>query len=357
MNPLVSVIIPAYNTEKYIDCCLRSVVNQTYLNLEIIVINDASTDNTLSKIQSFAQVDGRIQIIDNAVNLGNGNGRNTAIKAATGKYVIFVDSDDYIESTMIEKLCLYAEAGNYDTVVVGCRIHTARQGRIMRKTTDIIPSFHPETDKEDRFAHVLLQQKGLHFQPWKYFVKKQLLDTYQIWFDDSGIWFEDVIYTVKMSYYSSKMGTFKEPLYHYIQRKGSITNTSSIKSIKDRISAYLAVKNFLKEQRIFEKYKDEYTMLFVRSAIILPVFDYIKMDKEDMEVKSFLCELLCSEFVQNFDVKNLSLPVIQKEDFQRGDMSYKKIQRIINVLKHPNFAIAYLKIMHSLLKPFHKLSA
>ena len=108
-KPLVSVIIPVYNVSQYLNECLDSVINQTYSNLEIIVVDDGSTDNSGAICDLYAQRDSRMHIIHKR-NGGQGSARNVGIDIATGKYVIFLDSDDYWDLNTIERLCGIAEA-------------------------------------------------------------------------------------------------------------------------------------------------------------------------------------------------------------------------------------------------------
>ena len=104
MTPKVSVIIPVYNTEKYLHHCLTSAINQTLKEIEIIVINDASTDKSLTIIQKFTEKDNRIHLINFTKNKGNGIGRNTALKKAKGTYILFLDADDWFEKEAAELL-------------------------------------------------------------------------------------------------------------------------------------------------------------------------------------------------------------------------------------------------------------
>lgn len=113
-NPCVSVIIPVYNTEKYLRECLDSVVNQTLQNIEIICINDCSTDNSLQILQEYANKDGRIKIINNEKNLGSAESRNKGILLTTGEYIGFIDSDDYISLDYYDNLMKNAILFNAD---------------------------------------------------------------------------------------------------------------------------------------------------------------------------------------------------------------------------------------------------
>ena len=100
----VSVIIPAYNVEKYIDECMQSVLGQTYKNLEDVVVDDASTDGTLKKLEEYAAKDPRVKLLRHETNQGAAGARETAFAATTGKYVLFVDSDDYISHDYIYQM-------------------------------------------------------------------------------------------------------------------------------------------------------------------------------------------------------------------------------------------------------------
>lgn len=114
--PLISVIVPIYNVEKYLDNCMETLVNQTYANLEIIMVDDGSPDNCPAICESWAKKDPRVKVIHKE-NGGLGFARNSGLEKATGKYVAFIDSDDYVDRTMIEKL--YNALGDSDTVYCG----------------------------------------------------------------------------------------------------------------------------------------------------------------------------------------------------------------------------------------------
>ncbi|MBO6383968.1 glycosyltransferase [Enterococcus casseliflavus] len=103
MESLVTVIVPVYNSEKFLDLCISSILHQTYTNLQIIIINDGSTDNSLKIINSYAKYDKRIDVI-NQMNLGQSSARNNGLKISNGKFITFVDSDDYISPFYVQNL-------------------------------------------------------------------------------------------------------------------------------------------------------------------------------------------------------------------------------------------------------------
>ena len=115
VNPTISVIIPLYNSSDYIKKCIESVINQTYLNIEIIIVDDFSQDDSILKIKTLK--DCRIKIISHKTNKGTAAARNTGIKAARGEFVIFLDSDDYVDSDLVIKCIQEQQKNNVDCVV------------------------------------------------------------------------------------------------------------------------------------------------------------------------------------------------------------------------------------------------
>ena len=114
--PLVSVVVPVYNVEKYLDRCVQSVVGQTYDNLEIILVDDGSTDGSAVICDNWASSDGRIKVIHKK-NAGLGMARNSGMDSAGGKYIFFFDSDDYVDTKTVEKCVSTAEKNDSDAVI------------------------------------------------------------------------------------------------------------------------------------------------------------------------------------------------------------------------------------------------
>ena len=140
--PIISIIVPVYNTSSYLDKCLESLVNQTFNNIEIICINDASTDNSLSILQKWSRKDRRVKIIDSPINRKIGAARNLGIKAATGKYLGFVDSDDYVSSDFFKSLI---ELSDNDIDVVTANLYMK-----FGVTSEQIVQFNNDVDKKSQ---------------------------------------------------------------------------------------------------------------------------------------------------------------------------------------------------------------
>ena len=113
-NPKISVIIPVHNTEKYLEKCLDSVLNQTFTDIEVICIDDTSSDSSLDLLRAYEQKDPRIRVFSNKINQGQGYTRNYGIKLARGKYINFMDSDDYIPNYTYDKFYNFIESTDVD---------------------------------------------------------------------------------------------------------------------------------------------------------------------------------------------------------------------------------------------------
>ena len=216
-KPIISVIIPIYNTEKYLSQCLETVVNQTFKNLEIICINDGSTDSSLKIIQKYAQKDNRIKIIDQK-NKGLCASRNNGLKASTGKYISFIDSDDYIDLDYYEKH--YKALCKYDADISCSGFYHER-----------LPDFSINYNKEQIYCDIddkiKITQAGIYGYVWRYVFSRDLLFKNDLCFEEGRV-IEDVIFTISAIYYSNLLVTIPQSTYFYRH------NNNSLLCIKDK---------------------------------------------------------------------------------------------------------------------------
>jgi len=339
---LVSVIIPTYNTEKFIEKCLKSIKNQTYTHIEIIIINDGSTDNTLTIIEKHKKTDNRIKLLNFTQNKGNGIGRNLAVKEAKGEYILFVDADDWVENNLIEKVVTKIETTNADVVLFGHTEHLPYKK--FRKRVSHIPRINDFENHEIIFQNYLLQHNGVLIQPWIYLINRKLLIENNICFNETGVFFEDVIFSTKLLFYTKKLVAVREELYHYYRHKKSITHSYGRKTVEGRFAALIEIKQFLKQNNVFEQYKDIYSLFFIRSGFLLSCMDYFRMKTDNAEIEKFLKDLCLSEFVQKFNISSLQLP--SDTNREPKALSYKQIQSLVNTIKtHFSFTKRYYRFM------------
>jgi len=235
----ISVIIAAYNVEKYIEKCLESIISQTYKDLEIIVVNDGSTDNTLNLIKNFSKNDKRIVVIDKP-NGGLSSARNAGLEIVTGDYIGFVDGDDYIKEEMYEKLYEISNENQCDIAVCGyIRKYSNRE--VLSNTKEII---HYSTQGA---LEELISSKKLHDYAWNKLYKTELFEDVRY---PIGKMYEDVFTTYKLFFKANRVVYLDEPLYYYIQRDGSILRKGFSEKQFDQIDALEEIKEFLRERQI-----------------------------------------------------------------------------------------------------------
>ena len=215
MNPLVSIIIPIYNTAKYLPRCLDSVLNQTYQNLEIILIDDGSTDQSSAIIDDYAQKDSRIKIFHQK-NAGQSAARNTGLKKATGDFVSFIDSDDAIAKTFVEKLLQsYLNNSDISLAVCGLRYNWLKT----RTSTEVfLKPLRERQNRESQKAYILylLAIDGRLYSSVNKLYKKSYLKG--IKFDESLNFAEDtkfVLEYIKKTPPKSSLAFVLEALYYY----------------------------------------------------------------------------------------------------------------------------------------------
>lgn len=206
----ISIVVPVYNAEKYLDRCLTSLVEQTKKEIEIIIINDGSTDNSEKVIKKFK--DDRIKYIKNT-NQGIGATRNEGIAKATGKYLMFIDSDDYLEENTCELLFNKAEKDNLDMVV--CDFY--RENETGEKKKEKITTFENTTIKE---TPELLYK--INMSPWNKLYKTKMIKDNNVYFEED-LKYEDTPFVFISMDKAKKIGKIDKCLNHYIIHSNSET--------------------------------------------------------------------------------------------------------------------------------------
>lgn len=240
-QPKVSIIVPVYNVEKFLDRCLKSIVNQTLKEIEIICVNDGSTDNSLQILENFAKQDNRITIL-NQKNSGQSTARNRGIDKASGIYLGFVDSDDWVDLNYFEKLYTSAEKYNCDMAASGIiRLHKWNKKFHLKfeeeKVTD-------NTDEKFELCDV----PELSYV-WNKIYKRESFIQKKLQFEE-GIFFEDVIMTPKILYYLGKLVTVPDTYYYYWRNPNSTVTKRTDKVKNDSIYAHNKAIEFIKEHNI-----------------------------------------------------------------------------------------------------------
>ncbi|MBR3654607.1 MAG: glycosyltransferase family 2 protein [Elusimicrobia bacterium] len=245
----VSIIIPVYNVEQYLKQCLDSVINQTFKDIEIIVINDCSPDNSLQIIKDYQQKDNRIVLIDLKQNVGIGLVRNEGLKIAKGKYVTFIDSDDWIANNYVEVLYNTIEKYQYD--VISPNFYSYDE-----TTKKLSLGKQPQCFYNINISNVKLKQKFLYFEKTHYLRKIFKLDFLRknnIVFHINKL--EDTLFVWEVLINTNKFMFIKDKLYYY---RTSINNSFIDKNTKCKIELQNTINLATEIKKVLVKNFDTY---------------------------------------------------------------------------------------------------
>lgn len=225
---LVSIIVPVYNCEKYLYMCLDSIKNQTYKELEIIIINDGSTDGSKDIIHTFLY-DKRIVYIEQH-NQGVSVARNRGLEKATGKYILFIDGDDYVGNQYVEKLVEKAEGEQADLVVCGYRMVDEKN----KLAKEIVPGKYIPLEHEEWAYRISAACSRLY--------RKEVWDIYKIQFE-SGVRAEDVPIAFFLNARCKKITIVQNAEYYYVQHSQSAMK--KLKGLKDYNLPFASIENYI----------------------------------------------------------------------------------------------------------------
>ena len=268
-QPLVSIILPVYNAQNHLARCVGSICAQTYQNIEIIILNDGSKDQSLPVCEEFRQKDPRILLVDKA-NSGVSDTRNLGLKLASGKYVEFVDSDDYLDPDFTEHLVAAAEENEADFVIAPYKMvipaGASKPEQVLDKIHDelgVMSVARPPEVREygflpagvydkDTFALRLMDKPASYFYSvlWNKLYRHDILTGNDIQFVSEMRWAEDLVFNLRYIQYAQRFVAIDKPGYYYVQNPQSICHT--------QINAATIVQNKL---QVFRYYKDLYTRL------------------------------------------------------------------------------------------------
>ncbi len=291
---LISVIVPIYNVEQYLDKCVESIVNQTYKNLEVILVDDGSTDDSGQKCDNWAEKDTRVKVIHKA-NGGLSDARNVGIKEASGNLIGFVDGDDYIEKQMYERL--QQNLTKYKADISICNVqYVDEQG-------NYLPSYfkgekEPLRVLEQKTAlYLLIEDASIQSFAWNKLYRASLFKEVQY---PKGKVLEDRATTYKLFDKAGKVVDDRTVGYNYVQRKDSIMHTYSHMAIKDELEA------IHERQEYLEKYEEleEILMLNYLYSVVNIFRSYYGENRRD----ETLDEILAKEWM----VYRMHYPKYQK---------------------------------------------
>ncbi len=261
---LVSIVIPVYNTSKYLSQCLNSVINQTYKSLEIICVDDGSTDNSLSILKEYADKDSRIRIFTKK-NEGKGaaSARNLGLANATGDYILFLDSDDFFELNMVEDVVNKAEEKNADVVIYKAQWFDDKQSRVTKIYEPIELQNVPANDP---FCYKDIPDKIFQIGDliaWNKMYKMDLIREYDLKFESIPI--SDDQYLPALAMVFAKRITYVDRIYvNYRFNTGSSQCDSQTKHPEAAYAATYSIVSKMREYGIYDEVKRSYINMALR---------------------------------------------------------------------------------------------
>lgn len=327
---LVSIIVPVYNSEKYLDRCINSILSQTYKNLELIIINDGSIDNSGFLCDAYANVDSRVKVI-HVKNSGVSSARNKGVEIATGEFIQFVDSDDYIQHNMIEILVNEMNA-NVDIVLCGYkRLYKDYKGIIISKNSNVY-------NKVGITKEMFLNQFGSLFKNqyinylWNKLYVSKIIKEFTIKFDNSINWGEDLMFNLKYLEYCNNITIINKHLYNYINyNNGSITSKFNSELYSNQQNMYKSVREFLISNNKYSGENKEIVEIKFTDAIIMCLnnITHSSSSYKKLEIKNRIAQIIEDDIVR----KNLKY-------FDYGGIQKKIVGKLI-VGKSLNFIHYY----------------
>lgn len=260
-NPAISIIIPVYNVEPYIRKCLDSVKAQTFTDFEAIIVDDSSPDDSIKIAMEFVVSDPRFKIVTRE-NGGLSAARNTGIEHANGKYIAFLDSDDFIAPTYLEKLYNACEENNADMSYCGFTYHFYKNG-FRKKQLFIVKDCVMEHNEA---VSRIISDHGLHSYAWNKLYKRTIFTEHNISYPT--MYFEDVATSPKAVFYANKLAVVGECLYYYVKRRGSILSTMNVRKINDLLYSVMIVSNFLRRNGEYVPFENDIKRIITKFKLV-----------------------------------------------------------------------------------------
>ena len=302
MEDLISVIVPIYNVESYLEQCIKSIINQTYKNIEIILIDDGSTDKSPKICDKYKQKDSRI-IVVHKQNTGVSATRNIGLELSKGKWIAFVDSDDWIEKEYLEELILNAKKEKADISLCGYnRIISPGKKKVILNTKKEI------TNSSEYLIKSLNPQTGYGFSPIKIIKKQTIKD---IRFNKNLIVGEDAFFNIEISANINKAFYCNKALYNYRNNSESAVKKFDCNYARKYLKSMQECKKY-----IFKKYKSNDIIQnyynFVAFHVMLVAVNFCYHPKNKNKNKKKLLKDICNyyefrEGIEKSNYNNISL--------------------------------------------------
>ena len=311
--PKISLIIPVYNTEKFLERALKSVEKQTFKYFETIIVNDGSTDKSYQIIEKFAQNNENVTVITQE-NQGLSAARNAGIKKARGEYIAFLDSDDFLTPTFLSSLYRLASKNNADIACCAYKLYYDKSG------FNIYMPFTAKTKVYSKRQALgkLVSDITFHHFAWNKIYRRTLFTEHNIYFP--SMYYEDISTTPKLFFFANKVAVTSRPLYFYRRHPSSMIASMTDKKINDFIKSLGIMRNCLELHNVYKYYK----LRFLLYAYRLKIEVFYCIFREHLAKSSL------KGFLLNLKKANCSINVFTNKRYR--------------VVDHPIILPSYVKI-------------
>lgn len=274
----ISVIVPVYNVESYLKGCLDSVLKQDFDSFEVVAVNDGSTDGCAQILSAYAEKDARVQVVTQE-NQGLGGARNTGIKYATGKYVMFLDSDDSLKEGTLSELFDAIEKAQADMVCFAMD-YVSEDGRVLSTLKPYTGGSAVFT--QDEYPLLYADDSSVANKMFK----KDLFTKNNITFPQRA-WYEDLRTLPKLVLKADKMLLTDKAYYNYLQREGSIMHNPNLERNIEMVDTIQEVLNYYKQCGAFEKYYADLEYMTILHLAVLATLRVASYDPKHALLKTF----------------------------------------------------------------------
>lgn len=276
--PKVSIVAPVYNVREYLEKCVSSILSQTERDFELLLVDDGSTDGSGALCDRLAESDPRIRAIHQE-NQGLGGARNTGIREAKGRWLLLVDSDDWIDPEVLEKSLEAGERENADMVIFGFRTVDS-EGNVLGTFVESPEKNRALSPKEHKEAFLIAPSA------WNKLYRRELFVRTGLEYP-SRVWYEDLRTTPKLTAASGSVVFLDYVGYNYLQRPGSIMNSGNIGRNAEILDALDDILSYFEEKGLFDEYRDELCYLTLFHGYLTASVRVIRLDKKHPLIPQF----------------------------------------------------------------------
>ena len=331
----VSLIIPIYNVEKYLKQCLDSVINQTFKDIEIILVNDCSSDNSVQIIKEYQQKDERIVLINLQENKGQGNARNEGLKIAKGNYITFIDSDDWVTVDYIETLYKTIKKHNVDLVIANISTYNNVTGETKHIKFPQVMYNNPNTKN---IKSIMLKQRMIWSSCSKIY-KKDFIFNNNIFFKQTLM--EDILFNYEIILKSDNIIITDKNLYYYRIKRNLSTMENKSNRIYSCVNVFKNIKQMLIDNNKYEEFKTSfysYGYLCFAAEIEVSNLSKKELNKIILELRNIVFDDRKTTLIYNDEPFIYRSRLFLFSLCLKYNISYviigKTIRKFLNIFKH-----------------------